>query len=80
MEIALYSTMTGAFIMASFILGLHYGGKISRGEVIYKPKLNPINIVKDNIKENKLTKEEEAKQKELQDFVEGFENYDGSIK
>lgn len=80
MEYVLYSTITGAFIMASFILGLHYGGKIARGEVIDKPKLNPIKAVKENIKESKLSKEEEKKQQELQDFIDAFENYDGSIK
>ena len=56
MELIIYSTLTGVFIMVSFILGLHYGGKIARGEVIDKPKLNPIKIVKENIKENKKPK------------------------
>lgn len=79
MELIIYSALTGVFIMVSFILGLHYGGKIARGEVIDKPKLNPIKAVKENIKESKLSKEEEKKQKELQNFMDAIENYDGNV-
>ena len=79
MELILYSTLTGVFIILSFVLGLHYGGKIQRGEVVDKPELNPVKKVKQTIKENKMTKEEEKKQKELQNFMDAIENYDGNV-
>ena len=79
MELILYSTLTGVFIILSFVLGLHYGGKIQRGEKIEMPQINPIKAVKESIKETKLSKEKEAKQKELQDFVNAMENYDGNV-
>lgn len=79
MELILYSTLTGVFIILSFVLGLHYGGKIARGEVVDKPELNPVKKVKQTIKENKMTKEEEKKQKELQNFMDAIENYDGNV-
>lgn len=79
MELILYSTLTGVFIILSFVLGLHYGGKIQRGEKIEMPQINPIKAVKESIKETKLSKEEDAKQKELQDFINAMENYDGNV-
>lgn len=43
------------------------------------PQINPIKAVKESIKETKLSKEEDAKQKELQDFINAMENYDGNV-
>lgn len=79
MEYVLYSTVIGVFFILSFVLGLHYGGKIQRGEKIEMPQINPIKAVKESIKESKQTKEDEEKQKELQKFIDAMENYDGNV-
>lgn len=83
MNYLLISILIGAFFIAStilgLILGLHYGQKFSRGETIEKPKLNPVKAIKENIKEIKLTKDEEKKQQEIQNFIDAMESYDGSV-
>ena len=83
MNYLLISILIGVFFIVSIILGLvlglHYGQKLSRGETIEKPKLNPVKVIKENIKEGKEEKKNKEEQDKLNEWVDAMENYDGNL-
>lgn len=77
-EIVIICILFGAFIMASFIIGLYYGSKIKNNEKIELPEVNPVKIIKNNIEERKA--EKKRTEEELIDEINSFniDNYDGT--
>lgn len=62
----------------AFVLGLHYGSKVKNNEPIEMPKLNPVKIVKENIRENKESKVKEKEQLIEEINLYNIDNYDGT--
>lgn len=77
-EIIIVCTVFGAFIMTSFIVGLYYGSKISKGERIELPEINPVKIVKNNLQENVIEKQNNHMAEINEINAYNIDNYDGT--
>lgn len=64
-----------AFNLFSFIMGAKMGQMLSKGKEI---KVNPVNIIKDEIKETKMTKEESLRKRKFNTMWDNIEKYDGT--
>ena len=73
-EVILFCSLFGLFILAAYTLGLRNGQKLSKKEEITVPNLNPINAVKEEIKRKEEQKEQEA----IDVMLENINNYDGT--
>ena len=76
--ILISTLIIGAFIMISFIVGLHYGSKVKANQII--EPINPIKAIK-------TRKQEKVYREEQQKATDAFENelynidiYDGTEK
>lgn len=77
-EIVIICTIFGVFIFTSFVLGLHYGSKIQNNEKINLPEVNPIKMIKENIKESKIEKKNDREQLVNEINLENIDTYDGT--
>lgn len=73
MEIVLTCTISGAFILLAYTLGLKNGQRIVNKEPIELPK-NPIEAVK----EKQVNKKYEEEIQKLNTIFENIDNYDGT--
>lgn len=74
-ESIVYSTITGVFIIFSFIFGISIGKKLNKGENIVK---SPIKAIKEH-KEQKIYDEKKAEQERIDEINEyNIDNYDGT--
>lgn len=64
----------GFMNIACFIAGAKIGQKVSRGEPIETPNLNPVQV----IREHKDKKAAEYEQDRIATIMENIENYDGT--
>lgn len=74
-ELILFCSIFGLMIMAAYSVGLRNGQRLSRKEEIPTPNLNPVTAINKHIE----IKEEEKEQKELLEYLNAIENYDGRI-
>lgn len=74
-ELILFCSIFGLMIMAAYSVGLRNGQRLSRKEEITVPNLNPVNAINKHIE----IKEEEKEQKELLEYLNAIENYDGRM-
>ena len=73
-EVILFCSIFGLFIMASYTLGLRNGQRLAKRQEITMPEINPIKVVGE-IKEE----EEYKKEKEIEDLnMINIDNYDGT--
>lgn len=64
-----------AFNLFSFVMGAKIGQMSVKGKEI---KVNPVNIIKDEIKETKMTKEESLRKRKFNTMWDNIEKYDGT--
>lgn len=67
-------TIVGALNIACFFVGAKVGQKVSRGELIETPQLNPMRI----IREHQDRKAAEKEQEKVDTILRNIENYDGT--
>ena len=72
------SALSIVLIFFAFITGLHYGSKIKKDDVIEKPVVNPIKIVKNNINEKKIENKINKEQLIEEINLENIDNYNGT--
>lgn len=77
MEIILI-LVVGALNIACFFIGAKVGQRVTKGENIELPSLNPITAVKEHNEKKQAEKEAEREQKRIRTIMENIENYDGT--
>lgn len=71
----IYSSVTGVFIIFSFIFGIKIGQKINKEEKIVK---SPVKVIRER-KEQKVYEEKKAEQDRINEINEyNIDNYDGT--
>lgn len=73
MEILLLLTM-GAVNIFCFLVGARVGQRVSRGETVELPKLNPVAAVR----EHREHREADRKQDRINTILRNIDNYDGT--
>lgn len=68
--------LTGTLCCVCFIIGAKVGQKVSKGEAVELPSVNPIRA----IKESREQKEAEMEQDKLDTILRNIERYDGTGK
>lgn len=68
--------MTGTLCCVCFLIGAKVGQKVSKGEAVELPSVNPIRA----IKESREQKEAEMEQDKLDTILRNIERYDGTGK
>lgn len=74
MGTALTILMTGTLCCVCFLIGAKVGQKVSNGERVELPSVNPIKAVR----EHKEQKEAEMEQDKLETILRNIERYDGT--
>ena len=75
MEVAFVLAM-GFICMACFLMGAKLGQKVTKGEEIKIPTVNPMQAVRDH----KARKEAEMAQDKFNTILQNIEKYDGTSK
>lgn len=81
MEIVLILVLilaVSALNIACFFIGAKVGQRVSKGENIELPSLNPVKAVKEHNEKKQAEKEAEREQERLNTIMENIENYDGT--
>lgn len=73
MEVLLVLTV-GAMCIGCFLIGAKVGQKVSKGEEITLPTVNPLKLYR----EHEARKEAEMEQNRLDTILQNIENYDGT--
>ena len=73
MEILLV-LVTGALCLACFFVGAKVGQKVSRGETIETPKIDPLGAFRDREERKEAQKEQER----IDTILRNIESYDGT--
>lgn len=76
MGIAICIALTGFLNIACFIVGAQIGQKVSKGEKVEIPNLNPMKAVR----ENRARKEVAQEQDKLSKIMRNIERYDGTSR
>ena len=69
-------SMTGALCCICFLIGAKVGQKVSKGEAVELPSVNPIRSIKDKREQ----KEAEMEQDKLATILRNIERYDGTSR
>lgn len=80
MEIVLILVLilaVGALNIACFFIGAKVGQRVTKGENIELPFVNPIKAIKEH-NEKKLAEKAEREQERLNTIMENIENYNGT--
>jgi hypothetical protein len=72
--ILITALMTGILCCACFLVGAKVGQKVSKGEAIELPSVNPIRAIKSRAEQ----KEAEMEQDKLDTILRNIEKYDGT--
>ncbi len=64
----------GIMIIFSFSLGLYYGQKLTKNEIIEVPNINPVKAISNEIERH----EDKKRQNEMDIILSNIDNYDGS--
>ena len=75
LEVILFCSIFGLFILASYTLGLRNGQKLAKKEEITIPNINPVTAINKQIE----IKEEKKEQEEWEKYIDAMEAYDGRI-
>lgn len=75
MEVLLVMSV-GLLCMASFLMGAKLGQKVTKGEEIKLPSVNPMQAVR----EHKARKEAQMEQDKFDKILQNIEKYDGTAK
>lgn len=73
MEVLLLLVM-GAVNIACFVIGARVGQKVTKGEAIELPKVNPLELAREH-QEKRAAQEERSK---VETILRNIENYDGT--
>lgn len=76
MEIMIISALSMVLVFLAFIVGLHYGSKIKKNEVIEIP--NPIKSAKEMVRESKLEKKKDKEQEIEEINLANIDAYNGT--
>jgi len=76
--IIVYSMLNTILIFLAFMFGLHYGSKVKKNEVIDKPELNPVKVVKKTINESKAEAKKNKEQMIDDINLHNIDNYNGT--
>ena len=74
METVIIIAAVGIFNIACFIIGAKVGQKVSKGESIELPSVNPLKVVR----EHKAKKEAEIEQDRKSTIMQNIDRYDGT--
>lgn len=74
--IMISTIVISAFIMVSFLIGLHFGSKVKKGEVIQVT--NPIKTVKGKREQKRFEMEQKKENEYLEDILYNIDIYDGT--
>lgn len=77
MEIILILAV-GALNIACFFIGAKVGQRVTKGESVELPAVNPIKAIKEHNEQKRAEKEAEREQKRIKTIMENIENYDGT--
>ena len=77
MEIILI-LVVGALNIACFFIGAKVGQRVTKGESVELPSVNPIKAIKEHNEQKRAEKEAEREQKRIKTIKENIENYDGT--
>ena len=64
-----------AFNLFTVLIGVVIGQKLSKGREI---KLNPVKAIKEEIKESKVSREENLRKKKIDTMLQNIDSYDGT--
>ena len=76
MEVILNTLVTGALCIVCFIVGARVGQKVSKGEEVKLPTVNPLEVYR----EKQAKKEAAEEQSRLDVILRNVENYDGTAR
>ena len=76
--LSILSALSVVLIFFAFKIGLYYGAKIKNDELIDKPKINPIKIVKEQFDDFKDENKLKIKQQIEETNLYNIDNYDGT--
>jgi hypothetical protein len=77
MEIILILAV-GALNIACFFIGAKVGQRVTKGESVELPSVNPIKAIKEHNEKKRAEKEAEREQERIKTIMENIENYDGT--
>ena len=70
--------VVGALNIACFFIGAKVGQKVTKGENIELPSVNPIKAIKEHNEKKQAEKEAEREQERINTIMQNIENYDGT--
>ena len=68
--------VTGTLCIVCFFIGAKVGQKVSNGEAVELPSVNPLKV----IKEHQNKKEAEKEQSRIETIMQNIEKYDGTSR
>lgn len=78
METILIIAVVGALNIACFFIGAKVGQRVTKGENIELPSLNPVKAIKEHNEQKQAEKEAEREQERINTIMQNIENYDGT--
>ena len=78
MTIILSIAIVGTLNIACFFIGAKVGQKVTKGENIELPSVNPIKAIKEHNEKKQAEKEAEREQERINTIMQNIENYDGT--
>lgn len=76
--ILLTALITGTLSCVCFLIGAKVGQKVSKGEGLELPSVNPIKAIKESREQREAQKESEMEQDKLDTILRNIERYDGT--
>ncbi len=76
--ILITALMTGTICCVCFLIGAKVGQKVSKGEAVELPYVNPIKAYKESKEQREAEKEAEMEQDKLDTILRNIEKYDGT--
>lgn len=78
MEYAIVMLATGALCIGCFFVGAKVGQKVSKGEEIKMPTIDPVEAVREAYQRHEARQEARTEQKKYDTILENIENYNGT--
>lgn len=70
--------LTGTLCCVCFLIGAKVGQKVSKGEGLELPSVNPIKAIKESREQREVQREAEMEQDKLDTILRNIERYDGT--
>lgn len=80
METILTILMTGALCCICFLIGAKVGQKVSKGEPVELPSVNPIKAIKEGRETKESEREAKKEADKLDTILRNIEKYDGTAR